>query len=79
MKIHKKVSGQENNLSLTTDTQLFTLLILILVEEEVVFAGVVGPDFLDVAEVRVDMAGKYRSAQQHGIAHLVGNFVQIRH
>ena len=44
MKIHKKVSGQGNNLFLTTDTQLFTLLILLLVEEEVVFGGVVGPD-----------------------------------
>lgn len=34
MKIHKKVSGQENNLFLTTDTQLFTLLIFLLVEEQ---------------------------------------------
>jgi len=35
MKIHKKVSGQENNLFLTTDTQLFTLLIFLFVEERI--------------------------------------------
>ncbi len=44
MKIHKKVSGQENNLFLTTDNQLFALLVFLLVEEEVFFGGVVGPN-----------------------------------
>ncbi len=33
MKIHKKVSGQENNLFLTTDNQLLALLVFLLVEE----------------------------------------------
>jgi len=32
MKIHKKVSGQENSLFLTTDNQLLALLVFFLVE-----------------------------------------------